>query len=54
MNNIIAEIRTVLEQNIDTKTQATSQNYFKEKIKFYGVQVNRATMLKTDFRVNYL
>ena len=49
MNNIIAEIRTVLEQNIDTKTQATSQNYFKEKIKFYGVQVNRVSKISKEF-----
>jgi 3-methyladenine DNA glycosylase AlkD len=39
MENIIDNIRKELRKNIDEKTQATSQNFFKEKIKFYGVKV---------------
>lgn len=39
MKNIIDEIREELRKNIDEKTQATSQRYFKEEIKFYGVKV---------------
>ena len=38
MNSIIDKIRQELEENIDEKTQRTSQNFFKEKIKFYGVK----------------
>ena len=37
MENIIDKIRIELRKNIDEKTQTTSQNFFKEKIKFYGV-----------------
>ncbi len=36
---IIEEIREELISNIDEKTRATSQNFFKEKIKYYGVKV---------------
>ncbi len=39
METIIDKIRTELKQNIDEKTLATSQHFFKEKIKFYGVKV---------------
>jgi 3-methyladenine DNA glycosylase AlkD len=39
MENIIDKIRIELRENIDEKTKATSQNFFKEKIKFYGVKV---------------
>ena len=38
MENIIDKIRKELERNIDEKTQATSQNFFKEQIKLYGVK----------------
>lgn len=38
MNSIIDKIRQELEENIDEKAQRTSQNFFKEKIKFYGVK----------------
>lgn len=39
MEYIIDEIRTDLKQSIDTNTQKTSQRFFKEKIKYYGVRV---------------
>jgi len=39
MENIIEKIRIELKKNIDEKTQITSQNFFKEKIEFYGVKV---------------
>lgn len=36
---IIDEIREELEKNIDKKTFNTCQNFFKEKIDFYGVKI---------------
>lgn len=39
MENILSEIRLTLKDGIDEKTQSNSQNFFKEKIKFYGVKV---------------
>ncbi len=39
MENILSEIRQTLKDSIDEKTQSNSQNFFKEKIKFYGVKV---------------
>jgi 3-methyladenine DNA glycosylase AlkD len=39
MENIIDKIRIELRNNIDEKTQTTSQNFFKEKIKSYGIKV---------------
>jgi 3-methyladenine DNA glycosylase AlkD len=39
MENIIEKIRIELRDNIDEKTQTTSQNFFKEKIKSYGIKV---------------
>jgi len=38
MENIIETIRRELRQNADEKTQISSQSFFKEKIKFYGVK----------------
>jgi len=38
MDNIIKIIREELENNIDEKTQKTGQNFFKERIKIYGVK----------------
>jgi 3-methyladenine DNA glycosylase AlkD len=37
MENIIEIIRKELKKNINEKTKATSQHFFKEKIKLYGV-----------------
>jgi len=39
MTTIIDTIRQELIKNSDEHTRKTSQNYFKEKIKFYGVKV---------------
>ena len=36
--SLILRIRQELEKNIDDKTQRTGQNFFKEKIKIYGVK----------------
>jgi 3-methyladenine DNA glycosylase AlkD len=38
MISIINKIRQELKQNSDEKTKKTGQNFFKEKIKFYGVK----------------
>lgn len=48
MKDIIEKIRTELKQNIDEKTLATSQNFFKEKIKYYGVKVPTVTKIGQD------
>ncbi|MCB2197542.1 MAG: DNA alkylation repair protein [Bacteroidetes bacterium] len=39
MPGIIDNVRKELHQHIDEKTQRNSQNFFKEKIQFYGVKV---------------
>ncbi|MFA5432946.1 MAG: DNA alkylation repair protein [Candidatus Paceibacterota bacterium] len=39
MDKIIDKIRSELKHNVDEKTLATSQHFFKERIKFYGVKV---------------
>jgi len=49
MENIIEKIREELTNNIDEKTQKTSQNFFKEKIKFYGVKVPTVNKISKDF-----
>lgn len=39
MENIITQIKQKLQENIDEKTLSNGQNFFKEKIKFYGVKI---------------
>ncbi|PXV65482.1 3-methyladenine DNA glycosylase AlkD [Dysgonomonas alginatilytica] len=39
MENILSEIRQALQDSIDEKTLKNGQNFFKEKIEFYGVKV---------------
>ena len=39
MKEIIEDLRTELRNSTDEKTRSTSQNFFKEKIEFYGVKV---------------
>jgi len=39
MNEIILKVREELKSNVDSKTIETSQNFFKEKIEFYGVKI---------------
>jgi 3-methyladenine DNA glycosylase AlkD len=38
MENILASIRNELKKNSDEKTRSSSQHYFKERIKCYGVK----------------
>jgi len=49
MNDIIADIRSTLEDNIDIKTQESSQLYFREKIKCYGVKVAVVTDISKKY-----
>lgn len=47
MEDIINTVRFALKNSIDEKTRLTSQKFFKEKIKYYGVRmptVNRISM----------
>ena len=49
MENTIEKLRKELKKNIDEKTKATSQNFFKEKIKVYGVKVPVVQKLSKEF-----
>jgi len=49
MENIIDDIRIALRRNIDEKTQTTSQNFFREKIKFYGVKVPTVNKISKEY-----
>ncbi|MGK2863224.1 MAG: DNA alkylation repair protein, partial [Chitinophagaceae bacterium] len=49
MENIIDKIRIELRRNIDGKTQATYQNFFKEKIKFYGVKAPTVHKISKEY-----
>ncbi|MFT3738281.1 MAG: DNA alkylation repair protein [Breznakibacter sp.] len=49
MENLIIEIREELKLNTDEKTQASGQNYFKEKINSYGVKVPTVHKISKDF-----
>ncbi len=49
MENIIEKIRIELKKNIDEKTLKTSQNFFKEKIKFYGVRVPIVNKISKEY-----
>ena len=48
MEHIISEIRKQLENSRDEKTKATSQNFFKEKIKCYGVKTAVVTKISKE------
>lgn len=48
MKNIITEIRAELEKNIDKKTQETGQNFFKERIKIYGIKTAIVSKIGKD------
>lgn len=48
MNEVIETIRRQLTEQIDEKTRAGSQNYFKETIKFYGVKVPTVNKISKD------
>ncbi len=49
MNLVLKEIREELKQNVDVKTGETSQNFFKEKIVFYGVKVPVVNKISKKF-----
>lgn len=49
MENIIDKIRTELRHSIDEKTLATSQKFFKEKIKLYGVKVLTVNKISREY-----
>lgn len=49
MENIIADIRAALEAGADEKTRSTSQNYFKEKIRYYGVRIPVVNKISKEF-----
>jgi 3-methyladenine DNA glycosylase AlkD len=49
MEAIINNLRVELKNNIDEKTLATSQGFFKEKIKFYGVKVPTVNKIGKDY-----
>lgn len=49
MENSIDKIRIELRKNIDKKTQTSSQNFFKEKIKSYGVKVPAVHQMSKEY-----
>lgn len=49
MESIIDDIRNELRKNIDEKTLATSQGFFKEKIKFYGVKIPTVNKIGLEY-----
>ncbi|HSI75108.1 MAG TPA: DNA alkylation repair protein [Lunatimonas sp.] len=49
MENIIDKIRAQLKNSVDGKSQATSQKFFKETIKFYGVKVPTVTKISKEY-----
>ncbi len=49
MENIIDKIRIELQNKSDEKTLASSQNFFKEKIRFYGVKVPVITAISKEY-----
>lgn len=49
MENSIDKIRQELERKIDEKTRETSQNYFKEQIKSYGVKTPIVSKISKEY-----
>jgi len=49
MEYIIEKIRTELRNNNDEKTLKTSQGFFKEKIRFYGVKVPTVNTISREY-----
>lgn len=49
MENFIDKVRAELRKNIDEKTLKTSQNFFKEKIEFYGVSVPSVNKISREY-----
>ncbi len=48
---IIETVRDVLKNSIDEKTKTTSQNFFKEKIKYYGVKVPTVNRISKEYYI---
>lgn len=49
MEKLLSKVRKCLKDNVDEKTLAGSQNFFKEKIKFYGVKVPTVNRISKEF-----
>jgi 3-methyladenine DNA glycosylase AlkD len=49
MEDIIEKIREELNNSIDERTKATSQNFFKERIKYYGIKVPTVKKISKEF-----
>jgi len=49
MSPIILKIRQTLKENIDVKTQKSSQRFFKEEIKCYGVKTAMVRKIANKF-----
>jgi 3-methyladenine DNA glycosylase AlkD len=49
MEEILHTVRGALKNSIDEKTRATSQNFFKEKIKYFGVKVPTVHRLSKEY-----
>ena len=49
MNTIIKKIRQELKQNSDPHTKTTGQNFFKEKVKIYGVKTALVSKIGKTF-----
>jgi len=49
MENIIERIRIALTNSIDEKTRATSQHFFREKIKSYGIKVPLVNKISKEY-----
>jgi len=49
MKDIIEKIRIELQKNSDKKSQTTSQNFFKEKIKLYGVKAPTVRKISKEY-----
>jgi 3-methyladenine DNA glycosylase AlkD len=47
--NILAEIRTKLEQNADSNTKSRFQSFFKEKVRYYGVKTAIVSRIARDY-----
>ena len=49
MNPIIDKIRRALKENIDETTQRSSQSFFKERIKYYGVNTALVSKISKEY-----
>jgi 3-methyladenine DNA glycosylase AlkD len=49
MTEIIQTVRSALLDSVDEKTRATSQNFFKEKIQYYGVNVPTVNKISKNY-----